>query len=483
MYKNPCLRILLTDGSGLTSRQVGTQAAAAGHIVEALAPTRLGLAGFTRHIRRIHRVPPFGIDPMGWLDATVEILRAGRHDVLLPTQEQVTLLARDAPRIHELGVALAVPPFASLLRVQDKVAQATTLHELGLPSPPGWIAHSRAGLLANALPPTFLKAPIGTASNGVRLVRDRNELIDAAAELDLAGGVVVQTPVPGPLVMIQAVFDEGHLCAWHVNLREREGTSGGSSVKRSVEPPAVREHLELLGGALGWHGALSVDAILTPEGPRYIDVNPRLVEPGNAWRAGVDLVSALLAVSLGKPVAVQGPRQSGVRTHQLLLGVLGAAQHSGRRRGIARELVDALAHRGPYAGSAEELTPVRGDPVGAVPVLAAALATMAHPGAWRRFTDGAVSAYALTPSAWKQIADGQPAEPSDVSVRDRSKLERGQSGEPRGRALPPTLASGREPGDQPTHPRDPDRDRVIDEHRADRSQGRHPIEHQGGGQA
>jgi hypothetical protein len=482
VYRKPSLRILLTDGSGLTSRQVATQAAAAGHVVEALAPTRLGLAGFTRHVRRIHRVPAFGIDPLGWLDATAEILRAGRHDVLLPTQEQVALLARDASRVHELGVALAVPPFASLLRVQDKVAQAATLHQLGLPCPPGSIARSRAELLAHALPPVFLKAPIGTASNGVRLVRDRDELLHAAAELDLSGGVVVQAPVPGPLAMIQAVFDDGHLCAWHVNLREREGTSGGSSVKRSLSMPVVREHLELLGDALGWHGALSLDAILTPEGPRYIDINPRLVEPGNAWRAGVDLVDALLAVSLGEPVAMQAPGRSSVRTHQLLLAVLGAAQHTGRRSRVARELVNALAHRGPYAGSTEELTPVRGDPVGAVPVLAAALATMAHPGAWRLFTDGAVSAYALTPSAWKQIAGGEPAEPSGVSVRDRSKLECGQSGEPRGRALPDTLATGREPGDQATHSRDPDRDRVIDEHGADRSQGRHPVEHQGRGQ-
>ena len=57
-----------------------------------------------------------------------------------------------------------------------------------------------------------------------------------------------------------------------------------------------------LGEELDWHGALSLDAILTPDGPSYIDVNPRLVEPGNAWRAGVDLVDALMRVSLGEAV-------------------------------------------------------------------------------------------------------------------------------------------------------------------------------------
>ena len=29
--------------------------------------------------------------------------------------------------------------------------------------------------------------------------------------------------------MVQAIFDSGRLVAWHANLREREGASGGSA--------------------------------------------------------------------------------------------------------------------------------------------------------------------------------------------------------------------------------------------------------------
>jgi hypothetical protein len=397
------MRILLSDGSGLTSRQVATQAALAGHVVEAVAPTWLGPASFTRHVRRVHRVPAFGRDPERWLQATLNVLRTGGHEVLLPTHDQVALLSRDAARVSELGVALAVPPFASLMCVQDKVAQATTLGEVGLPYPTTWIATSREELISRAEPPVYLKAPIGTASNAVRLANDRAGLLHAASSFELADGVVVQDSVPGPLVMIQAVFDHGELLAWHVNLREREGSSGGACAKRSVVLPVVGDHLESLGGALRWHGALSLDAILTPDGPRYIDVNPRLVEPSNAWRSGVDLVGALLAVSTGERINALPPGRSGVRTHQLLLAVLGAAQHGGGRSGIARELAAALTHRGPYAGSVEELTPLGGDPLAAIPVAAAALATLAYPASWRLFTEGAVSAYALTPTAWRQI--------------------------------------------------------------------------------
>jgi hypothetical protein len=330
--------------------------------VEVVAPTRIGLAGFTRHVRRVHMVPAFGLDPEGWLEATLRVLDTGRHDVLLPTQEQLTILARDQ---HRVRAALAVPPFASVLRVQDKVAQVRTLQELGLPHPPTTILEG----------PGHLKEPIGTASTAVQ-----------RHETDL----VAQGHVPGPLAMLQAVFDHGRLVAHHANLRESEGANGGSATKRSVLLPAAIPHLERLGDALAWHGALSLDAILTPGGPVYIDINPRLVEPGNAWRSGTDLVEALIDVSLGRRPQRRAPGRAGVVTRQRLVGVLGATT----RRRVIRELA---------ASGADELTPIAGDPRAAIPVLAATAATLITPAAARFFTEGAVASYALTPTAWERI--------------------------------------------------------------------------------
>src|SRR2546421_6591528 len=88
------LRLLLSDGSGLTARQVATQAHALGHTVEVLSPTQLGLVGLTRHVRRLHRVPRFGEDPFGWLEAALAVLAGRRYDVLLATHEQAALLSR-----------------------------------------------------------------------------------------------------------------------------------------------------------------------------------------------------------------------------------------------------------------------------------------------------------------------------------------------------------------------------------------------------
>jgi hypothetical protein len=372
-----------------------------------LAPTRLGLGALTRHVRRVHRVPPFGRDPETWLDAALNVLRRRRYDVLLPTQEQTAILARDPSRVHELGVGLAVPPFASLRRVQDKAAQHITLQELSLPHPRTWIVSTPDELQPGTDLPVYLKAPIGTASNAVRLIEDRAQLRTAARELELDCDLIAQMPLSGPLVMVQAVFDAGRLVCLHANLRERAGSSGGASVKRSINLPVLSDHLGELGQQLRWHGALSLDAVLTDAGPSYIDINPRLVEPGNAWRSGTDLVDALISVSLDLRPESSPPGRPDVRTHQLLLAILGAAEAGRGRRGIASELTQCLAGRGPYTDSHEELTPLRGDPVAAAPLAAATLATLISPRTWHWFTRGAVSAYALTPDAWRQITDPQ----------------------------------------------------------------------------
>ena len=118
------MRILLSEGSGLTSRQVAGQLGALGHEVEILSSSRICLTRFTRHVRAVHDVPRFGLDPFGWLAAAERIAADRKSDLLFPTQEQVTVLSA---RRKYLSVATIVPPFASLARVQDKISALHTM--------------------------------------------------------------------------------------------------------------------------------------------------------------------------------------------------------------------------------------------------------------------------------------------------------------------------------------------------------------------
>jgi biotin carboxylase len=393
------MRVLLSDGSGLTSRQCATLLSDDGHEVEALSPDPLCLCRFTRRVRRVHRAPGIGADPFGWLDAALDIATRRQADVLLPVQEQVAVMSLAQERITAAGVLTAVPDFVALAQVQDKVSAFRTLTRLGIPQPQGAVVTSADELRATAKLPVYAKAPIGTASTGVQRVSTQAELDEVAASWPWgATPMLIQQPVSGHLTMVQSVFANGELVAFHACERVREGVSGSASHKRGIALPTAQESIARLGTALGWHGALSADVILTDGGPLFIDINPRLVEPVNARHSGVDLTNAMLQVAKSGTAASQPPGTPGTRSHQLAMAVLGAAQHGGRRRDVARELRQALTRTGDYRSSTEELTPA-----GSLPVIATTLATLLAPSAWHYFSGGAASAYALTPGSWQEL--------------------------------------------------------------------------------
>ncbi len=161
----------------------------------------------------------------------------------------------------------------------------------------------------------------------------------------------------------------------------------------SVRRPVVRAHLEKVGQALDWHGALSIHYIVPDDGgaPLLIDCNPRLVEPMNAYRSGVDLVGLLLLISLGATPAALPEGREGVLTHLAMQALLGCAARGGTRRDIARECVCLLAKR----GSTEELTPVRSDWISAVPLAVTAALLLASPKSAIRLARGGFGAHLL----------------------------------------------------------------------------------------
>jgi hypothetical protein len=403
------MRVLLSDGWSLAARQTATILGWSGHEVETLGGSWLSLCRHARYVSHVNSVPAYGRDPLRWLSVATDICARRGIRVLIPTQEQAAVLAAFPGAIRGAGTAVAVPSFEALRRAQDKVSAAGLLADARLPQPEFVVVRGVDELLDQPLElPVFIKAMIGTASIGVRKATTPDELITAAhdfADRDLfADPVLVQRPADGPLAMVQSVFADGELLAHHVNLRLAEGAGGGASRKQSARLPVIAEHLRRLGHLLGWHGALSLDCILTPSGPLYIDLNPRLVEPMNAYLSGVDLVGTLRDLAVGAPPAPVPAGRPGVRSHQTLLALLGAAARQGTRRAVGAELGRAVLHRDAYRDSREELTPPGDDPRALIPPAVVTFGLMARPAAWRHFASGATQAYALTPEGWREIA-------------------------------------------------------------------------------
>ena len=117
------MRILLSEGASTSAREAITALGLAGHHVEVCDPDPHCLARFSRFVRKLHRCPPLGADPQGYLAFILERIAGGQFDVLLPIHEQGLLLAKCAgadcaPRRDRAAELRELPARPQQARVQ-----------------------------------------------------------------------------------------------------------------------------------------------------------------------------------------------------------------------------------------------------------------------------------------------------------------------------------------------------------------------------
>ena len=402
------LRVLLSEGSSTSAREAITILGLAGHHVEICDPDRWCLARYSRFLKKFHRCPPLRDDPDRYLAFVERLLASRPFDVLLPTHEQGLLFSRVQKRFKP-GVGLALPAFESYRSAHSKAGFSRLLSALRLPQPATRIVSSERGLREAVRLPAVIKTAVGTASRGVWVVRDAQAVENAVRELAslgaFAGEVLVQGWIDGTVEKAQSVFCRGRLLGFHAYRQIAPGVGGGEAIKESVSRPKIRAMLERIGGHLAWHGALSIDYVMPPHDstPRLIDCNPRLVEPMSAYLAGTDLVGLLLRVSRGETPESLPESRAGVRTHLAMQALLGLAARGGSRRELLRECHRLWRGRAPYAGSSEELTPVRSDRLGAAPLAMTAMLLLARPGSALTLARGGFGAHLLSLETIRQI--------------------------------------------------------------------------------
>lgn len=416
----PPLRILLSEGSSQSARQAITTLGLAGHHIEVCDPAALSLGRCSRFVRRYHRCPGMGVDPQGYLDFIAALAARRRFDVLLPVHEQAFLFARHRERLPpSLGLALA--DFTSFRRVQAKTDFSLLLDELGLPQPLSKLARSIDELLVARPFPFYLKIAFGTASRGVWRIEDRAGQERAAREIadddGLAEPCLVQELAPGTLERSQAVFDRGRLVAAHAYRQVAVGVGGGDIIKLGVSRPVVRDHLARIGRHLNWHGAFALDYMFddATATPAYIDANPRLVEPVNGMLSGIDLAGLVVRISVGEAPPTVPEGKAGVRTHMAVQALLACAQQRRSRIALLAECWRLLTKRAPYAGSVEELTPLRQDWLSVVPLIAVLVLLLANPARAREIAHGTARSHQISPLTLRYILNRQSAIASQPS--------------------------------------------------------------------
>jgi len=406
------IRVLLSEGSSLSARQTITALGQCGYVLDLCDPDPLCLGRFSRFVRHYYRSPAAGADPLGYLAFMLDRLAREPYDVLLPVHEQAFLFAKVRDRLPPtVGIALA--RFAAFMQVQSKAAFTRLLAELALPQPASRIVRTHAELAEPHACPYYVKTAYGTAGQGVWRVEDTDSLAQAIAALEEQGlldgqtEIVVQDVAPGALCQAQAVFAHGHLVAVHCTQTRGISLGGGHSARVSVDHPAVRAHIAHLGRHLTWHGPLALDYLFDEASgqPSYIEANPRLVEPMNAALSGVNLAALVVRVALGEAEVGETSHvgRVAVRSHSLLAILLGVAGQGGSRRDVLRHIGQAILHRGIYADSREDVTPLHNDPASVLPLAVVIGQLLRDPRAAKHLGAGAIAAYSLTANAVETI--------------------------------------------------------------------------------
>lgn len=284
-------RLLFLEGSSLTSRETSTVLLKEGYKIDVLSPRRFSIAYFSR---LTHRVPIVDVNrfPVDYLRQVSQLLHKTNYKAILPTHEEGWLLANGKQFLPQ-SLPIALADKEQFKKLAGKIAFAETADLLGLPTPKWEYVKDVDSILLDY--PYWLKADYGTAGRSVYKISSKKDLAEVTSKLTASDEEwMVQQDIVGDYGQVQAVFDHGELLAVHSSVKVGSGAGGSAAARLSIESKRTREHVEKLGQYIQWHGCLTLDFIRRGDQFYYIECNPRMVEPANAYKAGVNFPKIMI---------------------------------------------------------------------------------------------------------------------------------------------------------------------------------------------
>lgn len=390
-------KLLFLEGSSLTSRETLTVLLKGSYKVDMLSPSRFSIARFSR---LTHRIPTVDVNqfPVDYLKQINRLSHQENYVAILPTHEEGCLLA-SGKKFLPTHLPVALADKEQIEKLAGKIAFAEISDQLNLPIPK-W--ERVENLESVSLPyPYWLKADYGTAGRSVYKITSKEDLARVANVL-LANDEkwMVQQDIVGDYGQVQAVFHHGQLLAVHSSVKVGSGAGGSAAARLSIESEKTREHVEKLGQFLQWHGALTLDFIRTDGHFYYIECNPRMVEPANAYKAGVNFPKIMIELANGcyskSDVSVG---QAGVGTHSLMALLIGTAERTKSRKKILQTIGQWLFK----SDSEEVLTPVWKDFLSFIPLATITIRLLINPKSVTKLVNNTVKDYSVEAATLKNI--------------------------------------------------------------------------------
>lgn len=392
-------KVLLSEGSSLTSRETLNILKNDGYIIDILSSAKGPITLFSTKGRRIYRVTNLNEDPVKHLHEIDCILKHG-YDFFLTTHENSWFFSAVKEKIsEETNVVLA--PVTAFDAVQGKVDFAKLLSKLEIPQP-RW-QEFNFGDEVNISFPLWVKINYSTAGTGVEKVASHHEFDKLIHKYEKLGEkILLQENIVGNYGQVEAVFNHGCMVGVHTSMQTFSGVGGSAAARISINCKETSRYIERIGKHLEWTGCLTLDFIYSVNGPVFIECNPRLVEPGNGAAAGVDFPQLMIDIASGKQFDRVITGRVGIKTHNMIAVILGSAQ-TGKRREVFKNFIKCIFHIGTFKDSIETMTPIKNDYFCIVAISAVLLKLLINPNSVNEFVNDALKNYVVEHQTVKQI--------------------------------------------------------------------------------
>lgn len=287
----------------------------------------LGMAFWSRAVRRRVVYPHPGADPGPFLACLRRLLSEHPHDVLLPTNDYTTLALTRAGGALQGLVRMALPDAEAAARAHDKYEVIQLAAGLGVETPRTRLVESFDQLPAAAAEvgyPCVVKLRRGAGSIGLRFAHgpgDWAAMAPVKGSRDLAfdsTAWIVQERVPGESHDACMICHHGEIRAIYTQTRLRTfPAEAGMAVDCiTTHEPALIERAAALMKALRWHGPAQAEFKCDPATGRIwlIEINGRPWGAlGLSVEAGPDFPWLLCRLALDGDIDPPPPYRVGVR--------------------------------------------------------------------------------------------------------------------------------------------------------------------------
>ncbi len=275
--------ILLTSGRGNLVLALARRLHAAGHRVFVADNWPHYLSKYSTAVERAFQTPPAAQETKDWIKAIARIVTDCRIDLIVPVFEEIVYLARAAEELPAQARIFAAD-FDTLATLHSKWLFNQKAKELGLPVPESELITGRDDLLAayEMRGATLVFKPAYSRFSAFTVVCPASEQQLEGAEPSSEQPWVAQQFLPGRIIATTSLALNGRIAA-HATypLEYSIGSTGPTTVYRSIDQPRALEWVRELVACLNFTGQIGIDFIERDDGGvSAIECNPRLTGGG-----------------------------------------------------------------------------------------------------------------------------------------------------------------------------------------------------------